>query len=296
MNGDGGVMIDPVVQSEYRRKQKYLRDIIDGTGGTDTEQQPQLILDNNNNDNNNNNNNNNNPTDGVVLHNMHPTLLPPNSIYTLALPTLNTHDKFLSLSSLAGKIAVVINVACAWGKTALTYEQIQLLVRAAAADTDADADADADAAIKTNNNNLDDAADQEVDDDPTNNHSGNHNDIVILAFPTNDFRQEPGSNDEISQTVLDLVGEDVFHSPNFILFPKSSLETNPVYRLLQRHMPQTRVKHNFYKYIIGRDGVPIQFYTKKDDLMSVVTQFTKEHAFMEGMKDNVGGKYKLTTH
>mmetsp|Transcript_5299 Transcript_5299/g.6186 ORF Transcript_5299/g.6186 Transcript_5299/m.6186 type:complete len:188 (+) Transcript_5299:140-703(+) len=112
MNGDGGVMIDPVVQSEYRRKQKYLRDIIDGTGGTDTEQQPQLILDNNNNDNN-NNNNNSNPTDEVVLHNMHPTLLPPNSIYTLALPTLNTHDKFLSLSSLAGKIAVVINVACA---------------------------------------------------------------------------------------------------------------------------------------------------------------------------------------
>jgi len=94
-----------------------------------------------------------------------------------------------------------------------------------------------------------------------------------LAFPTNDFRQEPGSNEQIAHTVLDLIGPELYHSPNFILFNKSSLKTNPLYRLLNRHMPQNHVNHNFYKYIIGPNGLPIKFYKKKDDLMNIITQF-----------------------
>lgn len=173
--------------------------------------------------------------------------IPKDSIYTQSLPTINTDDGFFSLSRLVGRIAVVVNVACAWGKTRLTYGQIKHLL--------------------TN---------QELDHESDN--------IVILAFPTNDFRQEPGSNDEITATVLDLLGPEIFHSPNFILFPKSSLKTNPVYRLLKKHMPYANVQHNFNKYSIGRDGLPLKFHTKKDDLVEIVTKFTARMKIMDTVK------------
>lgn len=181
------------------------------------------------------------------------SLFPKGSIYALSLPTINTEGGFFSLSQLAGRIAVVINVACAWGKTALTYGQIKLLLRA-------------DTGFGDREQAVDDAK-------ATLPAIGLKSDIMILAFPTNDFHQEPGSNDEIAHTVSELLGPELYHSPNFILFPKSSLKTNPVYRLLKRHMPQTSVKHNFYKYIIGKDGLPVQFYNKKDDLVKIVTEF-----------------------
>jgi len=236
--------------AEKIRKQKYLREAIYETSGTDTEN-AEIEL----------------PISAMVDHHRTTTKssiisLDHDSIYSLALPTINTPDNFFSLSQLVGSIAIVINVACAWGKTALTYEQIQLLLRAA------------------NNEGLDDATDLEADN------------IVILAFPTNDFRQEPGSNEDIAAKILDLLGPELYHSPNFILFPKSSLETNPVYKLLNRHMPQTHVRHNFYKYIVGRDGLPVKFYTKKDDLLEVVTQFKETVPLMDESRDK--GKDVLT--
>ena len=46
------------------------------------------------------------------LHNIN-LQIPTDSIYTQSLPAINREDGFFSLSSLAGRIAVVINVACA---------------------------------------------------------------------------------------------------------------------------------------------------------------------------------------
>ena len=40
--------------------------------------------------------------------------------------------------------------------------------------------------------------------------AGKGNDLVIFAFPTNDFRQEPGSNNEIKAKVIKLLGQDLF--------------------------------------------------------------------------------------
>lgn len=45
------------------------------------------------------------------------------------------------------------------------------------------------------------------------------NNLVILAFPTNDFHQEPGTNEEIEETVKGLLGEQ-YDNENFILFHK----------------------------------------------------------------------------
>lgn len=39
--------------------------------------------------------------------------------------------------------------------------------------------------------------------------------------------------------------------------------------MLKQHMPEAKVKHNFYKFIIGRDGIPIAFYKKSDTLMDM---------------------------
>jgi len=76
------------------RKQNYLRDIRDHTGGTDTELDQIITTNDDGNDGND-------------------RLLPSNSIYRLALPTLNTNDRFISLSQFVGRVAIVINVACA---------------------------------------------------------------------------------------------------------------------------------------------------------------------------------------
>jgi glutathione peroxidase-family protein len=46
-----------------------------------------------------------------------------------------------------------------------------------------------------------------------------NNSLVILAFPTNDFHQEPGTNEEIEQTVKEMLGEQ-YDNENFILFHK----------------------------------------------------------------------------
>lgn len=38
-------------------------------------------------------------------------------------------------------------------------------------------------------------------------------------------------------------------------------------------MPYADVQHNFYKYMIGRDGLPLKFHDKKADLLESVTKF-----------------------
>lgn len=109
--------------------------------------------------------------------------------------------------------------------------------------------------------------------------------VVILAFPTNDFQQEPGTNEEIGETVSKLLGPELYHSPNFFLFKKSPLKTNPVYKLLTKQMPENVVQHNFFKYVIGRDGLPLKFYTKKDSLLEVITELKGEFKNMDRLKD-----------
>merc|ERR1712183_112120 len=100
-------------------------------------------------------------------------------------------------------------------------------------------------------------------------YSNEGNELVILAFPTDDFRQEPGSNAVIKGKVMDLLGPEIFNNPNFVLFSKSSLRENPVYNLLQKQMPDRKVKHNFFKYLISKDGMPISFHTKKEILLEM---------------------------
>jgi glutathione peroxidase len=81
--------------------------------------------------------------------------------------------------------------------------------------------------------------------------------FVVLAFPTNDFHQELDSNQEI-QSFL----HDHFSSVTFPVFGLSSLRTNPVYRTLQEQLPHQYVQHNFYKYLVDRQGIAQHLYPK----------------------------------
>eukprot|EP00957_Ditylum_brightwellii_P038463 2907054-Ditylum_brightwellii.AAC.1 len=78
-------------------------------------------------------------------------------------------------------------------------------------------------------------------------------DLVILAFPSNDFHQERGSNEEIAET--------------------SELDTNPVYQTLQSQFDSDTdgdVKGNFFKYLVDRNGRAVTLLSKKEELMDFV--------------------------
>lgn len=88
--------------------------------------------------------------------------------------------------------------------------------------------------------------------------------FTVLAFPTNDFHQELESNEAIQEFV-----HHNYPQATFPIFGLSSLQDNPVYRTLSRQLPHTKVKHNFYKYLVNREGIAVQFFTKPQEPLSL---------------------------
>lgn len=74
--------------------------------------------------------------------------------------------------------------------------------------------------------------------------------LVVIGFPSNDFNQEPGTNEEIAEFCRTTYGV------KFPLFQKNaggSLSVNPFYVELAGATGQAP-KWNFYKYVVDRDG------------------------------------------
>ena len=83
--------------------------------------------------------------------------------------------------------------------------------------------------------------------------------LVVLGFPCNQFgNQEPGGADEISQT------SHISYGVSFPIFEKVEVNgaaTHPVFRYLKNELPGVlggRIKWNFTKFLIGRDGKPLK--------------------------------------
>lgn len=83
--------------------------------------------------------------------------------------------------------------------------------------------------------------------------------LVVLGFPCNQFgKQEPGGADEIAQTCR------VNYGVSFPMFGKVEVNgsaAHPVFRYLKKALPGVlggRVKWNFTKFLIGRDGKPLR--------------------------------------
>ena len=80
--------------------------------------------------------------------------------------------------------------------------------------------------------------------------------LVVLGFPSNDFSQESGSNKEIADFC-----ENTFNV-KFPMFVKSSVSgrtANPLFKQLSS-TTGTTPRWNFYKYLVGRDGLKISAF------------------------------------
>lgn len=83
--------------------------------------------------------------------------------------------------------------------------------------------------------------------------------LVVLGFPCNQFgKQEPGGADDIAQTC------HINYGVSFPMFEKVEVNgaaAHPVFRFLQDELPGVlggRIKWNFTKFLIGRDGKPLK--------------------------------------
>ncbi|WP_072548446.1 glutathione peroxidase [Granulibacter bethesdensis] len=86
--------------------------------------------------------------------------------------------------------------------------------------------------------------------------------FVVLGFPCNQFgAQEPGSSEEI-RTFCDTRYGVSF--PMFARVEVNGTNTHPLFDYLTRQrrglLGTRRIKWNFTKFLIGRDGVPVARY------------------------------------
>ena len=83
--------------------------------------------------------------------------------------------------------------------------------------------------------------------------------LVILGFPCNQFgNQEPGTAKEIEEGCLVNYGVSF---PMFVKIEVNGENAHPVYKYLKKELPGVlggRIKWNFTKFLIDRDGKPIK--------------------------------------
>lgn len=83
--------------------------------------------------------------------------------------------------------------------------------------------------------------------------------LVVLGFPCNQFgKQEPGDANDIAKTC------HINYGVSFPIFEKVEVNgaaAHPVFRYLKNELPGVlgrRIKWNFTKFLIGRDGKPLK--------------------------------------
>ena len=100
--------------------------------------------------------------------------------------------------------------------------------------------------------------------------------LVVLGFPSNDFSQESGSNQEIAAFCENTFGV------RFPMFTKSSVkgpQANALYQQLAQQTGQAP-RWNFHKYLIGRDGTVVNNFASltSPDSRSVVRAIEQQLA------------------
>ncbi|MGR6430173.1 glutathione peroxidase [Rhizobium sp. PAMB 3174] len=91
-------------------------------------------------------------------------------------------------------------------------------------------------------------------------------DLVVLAFPCNQFgAQEKGSDEEI-KTFCDLNFNISF--PLFAKVDVNGSDAHPLFKYLKEALPGVlgteAIKWNFTKFLIGRDGTPLKRFAPND--------------------------------
>ncbi|MBY0409950.1 MAG: glutathione peroxidase [Burkholderiaceae bacterium] len=85
--------------------------------------------------------------------------------------------------------------------------------------------------------------------------------LVVLGFPSNDFSQETGTNQEIADFCENTFGV------KFPMFVKTSVKgatAAPLYQQLAQ-LSGTAPRWNFHKYLLARDGTVVDSYSSMTD-------------------------------
>jgi len=85
--------------------------------------------------------------------------------------------------------------------------------------------------------------------------------LVVLGFPSNDFSQEKGSNQDIASFC-----ENTFNVkfPMFVKSRVSGSGANPLFKQLAS-VSSTPARWNFYKYLVSRDGSKVSGFNSTVD-------------------------------
>jgi len=142
----------------------------------------------------------------------------------------------VSFEKYKGHVCIIVNVASKWGVTARNYQELQAL------------------------------HDQFAE-------SGG---LRILCFPCNQFgSQEPGSDAEVKEFVQGKYGV------NFDLFSKIKVngkDADPLWKYLKSKQGGTLgdlIKWNFSKFLIGKNGQPVQRYSTTDHPFAMLPDIEK---------------------
>jgi glutathione peroxidase len=88
----------------------------------------------------------------------------------------------------------------------------------------------------------------------------------VIAFPTNDFHQELADNESIFAFL-----QNKFPEITFPIMGLSVLQQNPVYRQLQKQLPEVMVDDIFYKILVDRHGRAIKAYNKEQIPLAIIS-------------------------
>ncbi|MDE1483390.1 glutathione peroxidase [Xenorhabdus bovienii] len=111
--------------------------------------------------------------------------------------------------------------------------------------------------------------------------------FVVLGFPCNQFgKQEPGGAEEIAQTCY------INYGVSFPMFEKvevNGASEHSIFRYLKNELPGLlgkRIKWNFTKFLIGRDGEPLKRFapntTPKKMEAAILTALSRNSLSVNG--------------
>lgn len=172
------------------------------------------------------------------------------NVYFYSAPALEgTGKTTLDLADFKGKVLIIVNVACEWGLTVSNYKQLNELHE------------------KYNSKGLE-----------------------IIAQPCNQFgKQEPKQGQALYD---DLASNPKYSHPKFLAnyFARKDVNNNrakdssELFKYLQNHencpglLGINKIKWNFSKFLIGRDGVPVKRFAPKDEPIKMEPFIQKELA------------------
>nr|AWX63641.1 glutathione peroxidase [Heortia vitessoides] len=147
----------------------------------------------------------------------------------------NVKDEDIKLEAYKGHVCIIVNVASHCGLAANNYKQLNELYE----------------------------------------QYGESKGLRILAFPCNQFAgQEPGNSEEIVCFAKD-------HKVKFDLFAKIDVNgdnANPLWKFLKHKQGGTLgsfIKWNFTKFIVNKDGVPVERHGPNTDPIDLVKSLEK---------------------